>query len=108
MTQMNQFELPHIPHREDTNQSEVELVYLTSSSLRFHDVQPGFYSKPYLIVSPPCKVSNHTHVHGVTANLTRLYLHHAKFQIILMYMVLSPPCKVSNPTHVHCVAANVY
>ena len=46
------------------------------------------YCKPYWIVSPPCKVLNPTHVHGVTANLTRLYLHHAKFQILLMYMVL--------------------
>ncbi len=38
------------------------------------------YCKPYEIVSPPCKVSNPTHVHGVTAN----HLHHAKFQILLM------------------------
>ncbi len=30
-----------------------------------------------------CKVSNPNHVHGVIANLTRLYLRHTKFQILL-------------------------
>ena len=83
-----------------------------------------------LDLSPPWKVQNLTNVHGVTANLTGLYLHHAKFQIQLKHMVLLqtldwistiqifkyvhsdckpywnvyPPCKVSNPIHVHVTA----
>ncbi len=55
-------------------------------------------------------------ISDVTANLTRLYLHHAKLQshsFTWSYRktysnIVSPPCKVSNPTHhVHDVTANL-
>ena len=52
------------------------------------------YFLGYIFWNVQGQFSNSTHVHGVTcisnltANLTRLYLHYAKFQILLMYMVL--------------------
>ena len=72
------------------------------------------YCKPYQIVSPPCRVSTPTHVHGVPANLTRLYLHHALFQILLMFMALLQTLLDCIPTimpsfkstYVHIVSAN--
>ena len=52
--------------------------------------------------------------YGVTASLIRLYLHYAKFKILLMYMYIvtrtlplfSSPSKVLNRTHAHIYIYN--